>query len=330
MRAIQVTRPGGPEVLEVVDEPEPEPGPGQVTVQTTVIGVNFTDLFARMLPSEGPVIPGVEAVGIVVAVGDGVTDLRPGQRVIAAPLYQLGAYAEQIVVDATHVFAIPDGVSDEQAAAITLNYGTAHAALHLAGRVQPGETVLIHAAAGGVGTAAIQLARLVGGVHIVGTASGQKRDYLLAQGADQVIDYRTADWVDEVRRTHPDGVDIVLDSVGESGFARSIAVLRYGGRVVGFGLSAAMRDDGAEPDIEGALSQSLSLSPFVNNATGFIGCHLGAPAPMLRTWVQRLIDLCERGSITPHIDRVFPLAGAADAHRYLHSRRSVGKVLLRV
>ncbi len=168
------------------------------------------------------------AVGAVLAVGAGVSDLRPGQRVIAAPLYSLGAYAEQVAVDATHVFAIPDSVTDEHAAAITLNYGTAFAALHSAGRIRPGETIVVHAAAGGVGTAAIQLARLVDDIRIVGTASGHKRDHVLAQGADQFI------------------------------------------------------------------------------------------------------DLCDRGLIEPHIDRVFTLDDAAEAHRYLHSRRSVGKLPLTV
>ena len=235
-----------------------------------------------------------------------------------------------MAVDATHVFAVPDSIGDEQAAAITLNYGTAWAALHHAGRIQPGETILIHAAAGGVGTAAIQLARLVDGTRIIGTASGRKRDYLLAQGADEVIDYRTVDWVAALRRTHPGGVDVVLDSVGEMGFTRSMDVLGYGGRVVGFGLSAVMSDDSTQPDVDGAMAQALSLGPLLSSASGFIGCHLGAPAPMLREWMRELISLCVKGLIVPHIDQVFPLTAAAEAHRYLHSRRSVGKILLKV
>src|SRR5690242_20175064 len=151
MRAIQISRAGGPDVLRVADLAEPKPEPGQVVVATTMIGVNFTDLFQRML-ADSPVVPGVEAVGTVVATGEGVAGVRTGQRVIAAPLYALGAYADQVVVDATHVLPVPDSVSDEAAATLTLNYGTAYGALHYSAQVRAGETVVIHAAAGGVGT----------------------------------------------------------------------------------------------------------------------------------------------------------------------------------
>jgi synaptic vesicle membrane protein VAT-1 len=328
VRAIQIAKPGGPEVLQLAEGPEPVPGAGQVVVRAAMIGVNFTDLFARVLPSDAPVVPGVEAAGIVVATGPGAGDVRPGQRVIAAPLYRLGAYAEQVLVDAAHVLPIPDTISDQAAAALTLNYGTAYAALHHCARVRPGETILIHAAAGGVGTAAVQLARLVEGTCLIGTASTAKHDYLRAQGVHQAIDYRTADWAAAVRATHPGGVDLILDSVGEDSFARSTSLLGYGGRVIGYGLSSAMSDDHSPPDIDAALSAPAPLSRFLDNATGFIGCHLGAPAPLFRRWITTLIGLCEQGAIRPRIDRVFPLEAAADAHRYLHERRNLGKVLL--
>jgi NADPH2:quinone reductase len=329
MRAVQIPKQGGPEVLELADVPEPRPVAGQVVVRTTMIGVNFTDLFARMMPAQWPVVPGVEAVGTIVRAGEDAGGLRPGQRVIAAPLYRLGAYADEVLVDASHVLPVPDGVSDEAAATLTLNYGTAYAALHHCARVRPGETILIHAAAGGVGTAAVQLAGLVEGTRLIGTASAVKHDYLRAQGVHEVIDYRTQDWAAAVRASHPDGVDLVLDSVGEDAFARSIGLVRYGGLVVGYGLSAAVRDDRSAPDIDAAVSAPASLSPLLENAAGFIGCHLGAPAPLFRQWMSHLIDLCETGAIRPHVDRVFPLEDAAGAHRYLHERRNVGKVLLR-
>jgi len=328
MRAIQIAQPGGPDVLQMVEVPDPVPQAGQVVVRAAMIGVNFTDLFARMLPAEHPVIPGVEAVGTIVAVGEDSGELRPGQRVVAAPLYRLGAYAEQVLVDATHVIPLPDGVSDTAAAALALNYGTAYAALHHCARVRPGEVILIHAAAGGVGTAAVQLARLVADTYLIGTSSAAKHDYLLAQGVDQVIDYRTEDWAAAIRASRPDGVDIVLDSLGEDSFARSIAVLSYGGRVVGYGLSSVVSDDHSAPDIESAASARDSLVPLLENSTGFIGCHLGAPPAIFRQWLSQLVDLCEQGSIRPYIDRVFPLDAAADAHRYLHERRNLGKVLL--
>jgi synaptic vesicle membrane protein VAT-1 len=328
LRAIQIANPGSPEVLKLAEVPEPTPRAGEVVVQATLIGVNFTDLFTRVLPSDAPVVPGVELVGRVVSVGPEAGDFRHGQRVIAAPLYRLGAYAEQVVVDASHVLPIPAGLGDQAAAALTLNYGTAYAALHHCARIRPGETVLIHAAAGGVGTAAVQLARLVEGTHLIGTASAAKHDHLRAQGVHQAIDYQTQGWAAVIRATYPDGIDLVLDSVGENSFASSVSLLRYGGRVVGYGLSSTLRDDHSTPDIEAALAAPVSLGPFLDNATGFIGCHLGAPAPLFRRWLDHLIDLCEHGSISPHIDRVFPLEAANEAHRYLHERRNVGKVLL--
>jgi NADPH:quinone reductase-like Zn-dependent oxidoreductase len=328
VRAIQIAKPGGPEVLQLAEVPEPAPGPGQVVLRTTIIGVNFTDLFARLLPGDAPVVPGVEAAGTIAQTGPDTGGLCPGQRVIAAPLYRLGAYAEQVLADATHVLPIPDTISDQAAAALTLNYGTAYAALHHAARVRPGETILIHAAAGGVGTAAVQLARLVEGTYLIGTASAAKHGYLHKQGVHQAIDYHNADWAAAVRATHPGGVDLVLDSVGEDCFARSAGLLRYGGRVVGYGLSSTLRDDQSAPDLDAALSAPTSLGPFLDNATGFIGCHLGAPVPLFRQWITTLIGLCEQGHIHPHIDRVFPLQAAADAHRYLHDRRNLGKVLL--
>jgi len=177
-------------------------------------------------------------------------------------------------------------------------------------------------------SAVLPLARLVEGTYLIGTASAAKHDYLRAQGVHQAIDYRTQDWTAAVRATHPGGIDIVLDSLGEDCFAPSIGLLRYGGRVIGYGLSGTMQDDSSAPDLEAALSGPAPLSAFLDNATGFIGCHLGAPAPLFRQWLSHLIDLCEQGAIRPHIDRVFPLEAAADAHRYLHQRRNTGKVLL--
>lgn len=263
------------------------------------------------------------------ATGEGVAGVRTGQRVIAAPLYALGAYADQVVVDAAHVLPVPDSVSDEAAATLTLNYGTAHGALHYSAQVRAGETVVIHAAAGGVGTAAVQLARLVDGTHVIGTASEAKHGYLRAQGVHEAIDYQAGDWVAEIQKTQPDGVDVILDGVGEDGFARSIRLLRFGGRVVGYGLSAVASAPDSAPDVDGAMSAPSSLGPFLSGASGFIGFHLGAPAPLFRQWMTDLIGLCESGRIRPHIDKVFALEEAADAHRYLHDRRNVGKVLLR-
>ena len=159
-------------------------------------------------------------------------------------------------------------------------------------------------------------------------ASAAKHDYLRSQGVHETVDYRSGDWEAAIRANHPDGVDLILDGVGESGFARSIGLLRFGGRVVGYGLASIMLDDHTAPEIEAAVAAPATLEPFLTNSTGFIGCHLGGPAPLFRRWISHLLTLCADGAITPHIDRVFPLAEAADAHRYLHQRLNTGKVLL--
>lgn len=331
MRTIHVHAPGGPEVLQVDEVADPTPGAGEVVVRTTAIGVNFADLWVRLTGGESlPVTPGIEAAGTVAALGEGVEGLAVGQRVIGAPLYQRGAYAELIVVPATHVLPLPDDVSDTDAASLTLNYGTAYAALYNAGRVEKGETALIHAAAGGVGLAAVQLAQLREAT-VIGTASAGKHDFLRAQGVGELVDYRTGDWTEAVRALRPDGVDVVLDSIGEDGFGKSLSVLGYGGRVVAYGFSSAMGE--GESDTPGDVDAAMAASPVTvdklfNNSVGIVGCHLGAPAPLFRRWMTWIIERTAAGDLRPHVDREFALEDVAEAHRYIHERRNVGKVLL--
>ena len=227
MKAVEVRAFGGPEVMRVVELPEPVVGTGDVLIETDAIGVNFHDLWARLgLPGlvTLPFVEGIEVTGRVVAGGG---QFRVGERVIGLPLVGHGAYAQRVVVPAEYVYAIPDAMPIEAAASFGVNFLTAYAALHYTARLRRGERVLVHAAAGGVGTAAIQLAQH-GGAEVLGTASLAKHGRLKAFGVSHVIDYHSGDWVAEVwSRTGGEGVDVILDPIGGEIARRSLELLRY-------------------------------------------------------------------------------------------------------
>jgi synaptic vesicle membrane protein VAT-1 len=329
MRKVVAIEAGGPDVLRMVDAPEPEPGPGEVLVRAEAIGVNFADVWARMgAEGSAPYSPGIEVAGVVVARGPDVAWPAVGDRVAAVPYERAAAYAEFVSTPADLAFAVPDGMAAETAAALPLNYLTAYAAVEHAARPRAGERVLVHAAAGGVGLAAVQLARRHR-VELYGTASAGKHDVLREEGVAHAIDYRTHDWVAALKELADDGVDIVLDGVGEEQFSRSLSVLRFGGRVVAFGYTAGVASSTeADLNLEKTFAAGVALYDLLANARGIMGVHLAAPTPMLRRWWADLIEWEASGQIRPRIDRVLPLADAAEAHRRLHARENVGKIVL--
>ena len=234
-RAVMLTHQGGPEVLRVVELPIVEPGPGQLRVRVRAAGVGSTDLLMlagnyRYAPKI-PFVPGYEAAGVVEAIGSGVTGFELGQRVAALTVY--GGFAELLVREAEHFLAIPGGVSDRDAAAVILNYATAWQMIHRVARVRLGQTALVTGAAGGVGTAALQLLRLAG-VRTYGAASAPKHGTLRSLGATP-IDYRAGPIDVLTRALEPNGVDYVFDAVGGANIGRCIGALRRGGTLVGFG-----------------------------------------------------------------------------------------------
>ncbi len=335
-----VTRNGGPEVLRVEERPDPSPGAGEVRIDVRAAGVNFADLMARsgIYPDAPPLpaIVGYEVAGVVDEVGDGVEEFAPGDRVLAATRF--GGYASVVVVPVGSVVAIPDSLEFEQAAAIPVNYATAHAAAIRMGGLREGDRILIHAAAGGVGIAAIQLARLTG-AEIFGTASASKHDAIRAQGCDHPIDYHERDFAEEVMRlTDGEGVDVVLDAIGPSSFRRSYRVLRPGGRLVMFGMAEVQtgpkRDLGAL--FKGLASMPLATVPWwkslalMNENKGIFGLNvlkwwddegLGRLLPPLR-------ELLAEDKLKPVVAASFPFEEAGAAHRYLEERSNVGKVVL--
>ncbi|MFD8911426.1 zinc-binding alcohol dehydrogenase family protein [Streptomyces sp. NPDC059575] len=323
MRAVEFQEYGGPEVLRVVQTAAPEPGPGQVTVEAVWAGVNFADVKAR---AEGyrvaslPYRPGLEVSGRVRAVGAGVEDLRVGQEVAA--LVDGGGYAEVVLAEAARVFPLPDGLDLRTAATLPTVLPTAHALVHEVGRLRAGESVLVHGAAGGIGTAVGQLARAAGAGAVYGVASSDaKADYALKHGYDHV--FRPGTFETDVRRaTDGRGVDLVLDPVGGDTLRRGLEALADFGRLVSFGNAS-----GAEPWRVGQgelYARGLS-------AAGFSVLGLAQTAPdALCALTERALRAVHDGTVVLPVTAEFPLSDAAEAHRLIGGRTSMGKLLLRV
>ncbi|MEA2430063.1 MAG: hypothetical protein QOI19_536, partial [Thermoleophilaceae bacterium] len=247
MRALVITEHGGPEVLKIEERPDPQPGPGEVRVKVRAAGINFADLLARMGLYEDapkpPCVVGYEFAGDIDEVGEGVTEYTPGQRVLGG--CRFGGYAELVVTGASELLPLPDDWSYEEGAALVVHYVTAYAGLVRYGSLRPGENVLLHAAAGGVGIASTQVARAEGAGTIYGTASRSKHDVIRSLGVDHPIDYATQDFRKEVRRIAgaEQPLDLVMDAIGGSSFRKSWSLLGPGGRLVCFGASSVMEGD---------------------------------------------------------------------------------------
>jgi len=340
VKAVVITRHGGPEVLRVEDRPEPAVRPGEVRITVRAAGINFADLMARSgiypdAPSP-PCVVGYEVAGEVESVGEGVDSHSVGDRVLAGTRF--GGYAELVSVPADQVLPLPDEFGFEQGAAFPVNYATAYAALVIMGGLKSGERLLIHAAAGGVGIAATQVAKGIG-AEIFGTASASKHDAIRAQGVAHPIDYRNLDFAEEAMRiTGGVGLDLIIDAVGPSSFRKDYAILRPGGRLVMYGLSEAQTGD--RRDVAAVL-RSLARMPLatmpwwkslqvMNENKGVFGLN------MLKWWdaegLDRVLEPLSGGLAAGEFDPVvaesFPFERAADAHRFIADRRNIGKVVL--
>jgi NADPH2:quinone reductase len=322
MRTVEFQEYGGPEVLRVTEAKVPDPGPGQVSIDVVYAGVNFADLKAR---SEGyrvpglPFVPGLEVSGRIRAVGPDVTGLRVGQEVAA--LTEGGAYAEVTVADAVTVFPLPAGVGLRTGATLPTVLPTAYALLHTVGRLQPGETVLVQGAAGGVGTVLGQLAKAAGAGAVYGVvSSAPKAGYALAHGYDEVF---VGSFGDEVRAaTAGRGVDLALDPVGGETLRGSLASLAPFGRLVSFGNASS-----AEPWTVG----QPELYPTGLSVAGFSILGLAGTAPAaLRDIASRAFEAVADGTVTLPVTAEFGLEAAGEAHALMGSRTSTGKLLLRV
>src|SRR6476619_4323496 len=261
MRAVVITEHGGPDVLQVQERPDPPIGPGEGRIAVKAAGINFADTMARigLYPDapKPPCVLGYEVAGEVESVGDGVSEHKVGDRVVAGTRF--GGQAELVTVSASQAWQLSVELSIEQGAAFTVNYDTAYAALIMMGSLRDGNRVLIHAAAGGVGISATQIARNAG-AEIFGTASASKHDAIRAQGVDHPIDYRTRDFAEEVMRlTGGEGVDVAFDALGTTSFRKDYRILRPGGRLIMYGLSEATNERGR--DLAATL-KSLAKMPL--------------------------------------------------------------------
>jgi NADPH:quinone reductase-like Zn-dependent oxidoreductase len=341
VKALVQTGNGGYDVLQVQERPDPPVGPGEVRIAVRAAGINFADTMARLglYPDapKPPCVMGYEVAGTVESVGEGVSDHAVGDRVVAGTRF--GGQAELVVVPADQALPLPERLSFEQGAAFPVNYGTAYAALIMMGGLREGNRLLIHAAAGGVGIAATQIARNVG-AEIYGTASPSKHDAIRAQGVAHPIDYRNQDFEAEVNRlTDGEGVDLVIDALGPTSFRKDYRLLRPGGRMVMYGLSEASKESGR--DIPAALKSLVKMPlatipwwkslAMMNENKGVFGLN------MLKWWdregsldrvTEPLMADLEAGRIEPVIAASYSFERAGEAHRFIAERRNVGKVVL--
>lgn len=320
-KAIVVERYGGPEVLRLRDITLPAPASGEVRVRHTAIGVNFIDVYCRtgyftLLTPPG--VPGMEAAGVIEAVGEGVADLRPGDRVAyACP--PVGAYSERRNMAADLLIRLADDIADDLAAAVLLKGVTASFLLHEVHVVRRGERVLIHAAAGGVGQFLVQWARHLGATVFATVSNMEKAQLVTRLGADHVIIYTREDFAESVSRlTAGQGVDVIYDAVGADTFAGSIAALAPRGHIVSFGQASGAI---GEQDIGALAAKSVTLS------RPNYGHYTDTPA-RLAPHVARLFTALRQGILTPSAPRRYPLVEAATAHQDLESRRTSGALIL--
>ncbi len=320
MKAIRVHAPGGPEALRYEDVPQPTPSAGQVLVKVEAAGVNFIDVYQRTghYKVELPFTLGQEAAGVVTAVGSGVTDVTVGARVAYAAV--LGAYAEYATVPADRVVVLPDGVSSKQGAAAMLQGMTAHYLASTTYPLKPGDSCLVHAAAGGVGLLLCQIAKLRG-ARVIGTVSTREKAELARDaGADEVIRYTEQDFEAEVKRlTSGAGLQVIYDSVGKTTFEKGMNCLAHRGMMVLYGQSSGP----VGPFDPQVLSQKGSL--FLTRPTLV---HYIATRAELVAQAGELLGWIKQGTLKVRIDRELSLAQAAEAHRLLEGRKTTGKVLL--
>lgn len=320
MKAIRVAKPGGPEVLELQDVPAPQPKPGEALVRVEAAGVNFIDIYQRSgvykLPL--PFTLGQEGAGVVEAAGEGVQEVKPGDRVAWAG--QMGSYATHQAIPAARLVLVPGKLDSRSAAAAMLQGMTAHYLVHDTFPLKPGQVCLIHAAAGGVGQLFCQMARKAG-AQVIGTAGGpDKVRQAKEAGAHECIDYRAQDFEAEVKRiTAGKGVHAVYDSVGKDTFEKSLRCLRPRGTMVLFGASS-----GPVPPVDPqALAQGGSL--YLTRPT--LGSYVATREELLAR-AGAVLGAIEKGELKLRIEKAMPLAEAAKAHEMLASRKTSGKLLL--
>ena len=327
---------GGTHMLKVRESDDPVPHSSDVRIRVRAAGVNFADVLARqgLYPDvpKPPVVVGYEVAGIVDAIGPDAQPDWIGREVVA--LTRFGGYADAVVVPETQVFDKPASLTFEQAAALSVNYLTAWQLLVVVGALAPTDTVLIHNAGGGVGLAAIDIAKHIG-ARMIGTASSHKHAFLQQRGVHDTIDYRTQDWLREIRRlTNNRGVELVIDPLGGSHWKKSYQALRHTGRLGMFGISTATESGWMGPLRLAKVAIGMPLFhpvSLVNRNRSVFGVNLGHlwhESEKIRAWMTAILIGVAEGWVCPHVDRSFSLDQAGQAHAYLENRQNIGKVVL--
>jgi len=320
MKAILFDQLGGPEVMKLGEAPKPEVRPGWVLLKNHAIGINFADNFFRqgqyLIRPKLPDTPGLEAAGVVEAVGPGVEHLKPGMRVTAIGTR---TYAEYCVASASQVMPLPDFVSFTEGAAFPIQTLTAYHMLHTSHQTTPGQTVLVHSAAGGVGIVAVQIAKAAG-ARVIGTVSNDSKINLVKEyGADAVINYVTQDFAEEaLKLTNGKGVDLILDAVGKPTLEKGLNCLAPFGHLILYGRAGGVPDP---VNLMSLFQKSLKVS-------GFVLYTVSAMPDKHREGIEKSFQLMQQGKLKMLVGKTFPLAEAAEAHRYMESRQSVGKLVL--
>lgn len=336
MRQIVTTTTGDIDVLKVQQKPDPTPRDDQVVIRVRAAGLNFADILSRqgLYPDSPPkpCVMGYEVAGVIEAVGKDVNSSFQGKSVAA--MTRFGGQSEMVAVKATQIFEKPEKLTFEQAAAIPVNYLTAYALLVVMGSLHAGESVLIHNAGGGVGLAAIDIAKKIGAVTY-GTASPGKHKFLAERGLDHAIDYRKHDWLPVLKdMTNGRGVDLVIDPIGGAHWKKSYAALRATGRLGMFGISTVSANGfSGKLNMLKAAIQTPRFHPFalLNKNRGVFGLNLGHmwhEPEKVAVWMRDILRGVEEGWVNPYVDRAFPFEEAGAAHRFLEERKNIGKVVL--
>ncbi|HTY69047.1 MAG TPA: quinone oxidoreductase [Alphaproteobacteria bacterium] len=319
-KAIRIHKHGGPEVMQWEDIEVPAPGPGQARIRHTAVGLNFVDTYNRsgLYPQQMPLIVGGEGAGVVVAVGPGVTDLKAGDRIAygAAPI---GSYCEERIIPADRLVKIPEGITDQQAASMMLKGLTTQYLIRSTYRVKAGDTILFHAAAGGVGLILGQWAKHLGATVIGTVGDADKAKLAKAHGYDHVINYREQNFVDEVKKIAKGGLPVVYDGVGKDTWDGSLNCLQPRGLMVSFGNAS-----GAVPPVNlGILATKGSL--YVTRPT--LGSYVAKREELVAN-ANELFDVVKKGIVKIEVNQTYPLKDAARAHRDLESRKTTGSTVL--
>ncbi|MDL1879296.1 zinc-binding dehydrogenase [Cytophagia bacterium CHB2] len=335
MKQVFITKPGGVEVLKIQERDDPRPKRGEVLIRVKAAGINFADIMARkgIYPDapKPPCVVGYEVSGIIESVGEGVETTRLGAEVVA--LTRFGGYSEMVRVPVAQVFDKPATLNFEQAAAIPVTYLTVYQLLVIMGSLHAGDSILIHNAGGGVGLAALDIAKKIG-ARTYGTASASKHEFLKQRGFDHLIDYRTQDWSQELQRlTEGRGVELIIDPLGGKHWKKSYKALRATGRLGMFGISTAAE---SRVGVFGLLKLVTKMPWFnpvslMNTNKAVFGTNLGHmwhEAEKVSGWMRTILAGVHEGWVRPHVDKAFPFEQAAAAHQYIEQRRSIGKVVL--